>query len=311
MTTPHSINSHVHVFWPALFAVATASCGNLDGHTDMPGLLATVQGQLSPASGAAAMPDDVHIAVIWQTGTPDQFNVAQDVPVEPVFPSKYALRLTEPPPDAVLMHPSGYPEIGAAYGVVVAYEDLNGNGRLDLVADDAGAFIDRIVATNPSLALFYITSSTGTLPAVALTSPPSPPTLGYNLITQSCTPVDGGLTGPDGGFCDWNVFLPIGTAYDLSFSDDPKLNSLMCASEGTSGGASGTGSGWNVSQQGTPPGGYPAVGASGLTCASDGMSYTTETCVTVQENLCTSTTQCTELAVSLGGAPKPSGWPCP
>jgi hypothetical protein len=317
-TTPHALTTRVRLLWPALFAAAaaTAACGNLDGHTDAPSVLATVQGQLTFASSTGTIADDVHIAVIWQTGTPGQFNVTEDLPVQAGFPSNYTLPLTEPPPAAALAHPINYPEISGADGVVVAYEDLNGNGRLDLVADDAGAFVDRIVAGNSNLGLIYYSSTTGSLPDI-VTSLPSPPTLGYNVVTQSCIPLDGGITGPDGGFCDWNVYLPISTPYDLVFSDDPTLNSLMCGSKAyvltsgssSGGGTSGTGDDWNVSENGTPPLGYPEAGI----CSSDKRSYQTGGCQLVQETVCTSVTECTapeDFFLDMD-ATVPPDWPCP
>jgi hypothetical protein len=320
-TTPHAPTTRVRWLWPAVFAAAaaaaTAACGNLNGHTDAPSVLATVQGQLTFASSMGTIPDDVHIAVIWQTSTLGQFNVTEDLPVQAGFPSQYTLPLTEPPPAAALEHSSNYPGIAGADGVVVAYEDLNGNGRLDLVADDAGAFVDRIVAGNSNLGLIYYSSTTGSLPDFAA-SLPSPPKLGYNVVTQSCIPLDGGFRGPDGGFCDWNVYLPISTPYDLIFSDDPTLNSLMCGSKGyvlssgwSAGGSSGSSSDsdWNVSENGTPPSGYPEAGI----CSSDKRTYQTGGCQLVQETVCTSVTECTspEDFVLDPDASMPPDWPCP
>jgi hypothetical protein len=237
-----------------------------------------------------------------------------DLPVQPIFPSQYKLELTTPPPESVITRDPMDPSFGAAYGVLVAYEDLNDDGRLDLVPNDAGAFLDKIIATNTDLAIVYLESTTGSLPPGATANVSGSVVLGYNLLTTNCTPADGTNKAPDGGFCDWNVFLPISTPYDLPLSSDPTLNELMCQGYASGSGASGgggTGSLWNVSSEGTPPGGYPAPGAPGLTCNADGMGYATNTCVTQQENLCTSSTFCTELDVVLAGAPVPAGWPCP
>jgi hypothetical protein len=309
--------SAVQAFAPILAGTIGAACGSLDGHTNSPSVLATVQGQLSTTPGSPTipdsptMPDHVHIAVIWQTAVPGQFNVAEDLPVQPVFPFQYVLQLTEPPPTSTITHPAGHPEFSAAYGVLVAYEDLNGDGMLDLVPDDAGAFIDRVVATNPTLALVYLDSSTGSFPSLPNTVGGTP-TLGYNLLTQDCAPLDGSLMGPDGGYCDWNVFLPVSTTpYNMSFSSDATLNSLMCQTYGSGGGSSATGSLWNVNTAGPPPGGYPAPGAPGLTCSADGASYTTQACQTVSMGLCASEQACIDEQVALGGGPRPAGWPCP
>jgi hypothetical protein len=136
------------IFVAVVAAGSGAACGSLDGSPGKPSVLTTVTGELSLTASAPSMPDHVHVAIIWQTSIPGEFNVAEDIPVEAVFPSQYVLRLTDPPPAAVFV---SYGPIRYANGVVVAYEDLNENGKLDLVPDDAGAFIDRIVATNASL----------------------------------------------------------------------------------------------------------------------------------------------------------------
>jgi hypothetical protein len=302
--------SNIRCLAPILVGALNAACGSLDGHTSSPSTLATVQGELSLAADAPTMPDHVHVAVIWQTAVAGQFDVAEDLPVQAVFPSQYMLQLTEPPPPSAISHDPGHPEFSFAYGVLVAYEDRNGNGTLDLVPDDAGGFIDRIVATNPSRALVYLDSSTGSLPSPDAAT--GTPTLGYNLITQDCTPLDGSLMGPDGGYCDWNVFLPISTnSYDLPFSSDPKLNDLMCQTYGTTGSSSDSVTTWDVNTTGAPPGGYPVPGAQGLTCEADGSSYTTQACRTVAMNLCVSQDVCMGEQVVLGGAAMPAGWPCP
>jgi hypothetical protein len=284
-------------------------CGSLDGHTTSPSVLASVQGQLSLNPDNLTAPDDVHIAIVWQANIPGHFNVAEDLPVQPVFPSQYVLQLTEPPPASVFSHNDGS-VASVAYGVLVAYEDLNGDGVLDLVANDAGAFVDRVVATNPALAIFYIDSTTGVLPPIPSGTFFGTPTLGYNLMTQDCTPLDGSLMGPDGGYCDWNTFLPMSHPYDLPFSNDPTLNSLMCQTSPT-GFSSVTGSLWNVDTEGPPPDGYPSPGAPGLACSADGATYTTQTCRTVPRNLCASEAVCADEQVVLGGAARPSDWPCP
>jgi hypothetical protein len=48
----------------------------------------------------------------------NEFDVAVDLPVQLVFPSRYVLDLTAPPPASVPMHADAYPGIGVAYGVL-------------------------------------------------------------------------------------------------------------------------------------------------------------------------------------------------
>jgi hypothetical protein len=298
-----------------------ASCGSLNGHPGSPSALATVQGQLLPTADTPALGDDVHIAVIWLTTVRHQLKVAVDLPVKPVFPSKYVLSLTEPPPAIAIVRPvASHPEFSVAQGGLVAYEDLNGNGQLDLVSDDAGSFPDRIVATNPNEELLYLDSTTGHLPPELQSGAEGTPLLGYNIVIQGqCTITayanlpDGGLRMPDMSVCTPTQFLPMTAPYDLPLSNDPNLNLLACQSQsGSPAPLSSAGVDyWSVSDAGTPPRGYPAPGAPHLTCLDGGTSYEFQTCHTTG-GLCSSETVCDKLQqVDLGGAVKPDGWPCP
>jgi hypothetical protein len=298
--------SRLRMLLPPLALLAGgAGCGELNAHTDLPSTLATVHGALAVPQDDPnfQVPQNVHIALVWQAANDiTDYRIAQDLPVSPVFPSNYVLDLHEPPPaDAIEQGPAGS-GITGAIGFLVAYEDLNGNGALDWSAD-AGTFVDRIAAVNPYLILYYLQ---GDLSAFGQSSPGAQgaigiPVEGYNLVAPDCIPVDGGTTGPDGGVCKMNTFLPMSHPYDLQFSDNPALSTLICSkgSGGTSGsggggtsgssggdtsgssggdtsGASGLGTSgtngsitsgtngggtWSVSAQGTPPGGYPAADA--------------------------------------------------
>ena len=166
----------------ALVSVAAAplGCGSLDGHTGTPGTLATVQGGLVNPSGYSVQ-NDVRVAVVWRNldnSRPQiEYIVSQDLPVRPVFPSSFVVQLDGPPPAAALHVQEGY-DFPVGEGVVVAYEDLNGNGKLDLVPDDAGAFIDQIVGANEDMALIYIGG-------------PIPPQLAQNQQNIIGTPMSG------------------------------------------------------------------------------------------------------------------------
>lgn len=312
---------------PIAFVVFAAgalevACGSLDGHTGSPSPLASLQGQLLPTADTPTLADDVHLAVIWQVSPGGQFKVAVDLPVKPIFPSRYVLVLTEPPPKSALQHLlPNHPEFSAAVGAVVAYEDLNGNGQLDLVFDDAGAFPDRIVATHPNEELLYLDSTTGHLPPELQQGAQGTPLLGYNIFAGGmCTTnaypnlPDGGLSMPDMTSCIPAAFLPVSASYDLPFSSDPDLNLLACQGRGGGSIAPISDFGiayWDVNDAGTPPDGYPAPGAQHLNCLQGGLSYEYQTCRTMG-GICSSLTVCDQLQqVNLAGAPKPDGWPCP
>jgi hypothetical protein len=302
-------------------AASSAACGSLDGHTGSPTTLATVQGALTN-SGNVPVGNDVRVAVVWMDlNQPGGLSVSEDLPVQPVFPSNFVVQLTQPPPASSMQtYPGTSTEIGV--GVVVAYEDLNGDGKLDLVPNDAGAFIDKIVGANSNLYLVYIGGPVPTFQnAVNVIGTPSP---GYNIFQSSpCAhpdpqapdaggapqPDDAGITGDGGAVCPPDQWLPITTPYDLPVSNDPQVNEIMCANGPSGGAGGGGGTIWYVDQNGIPPGGFPAAGSPGLTCrGSTGYEY--KSCKTTQL-LCSSETFCEDDVVELGAASPPSGWPCP
>jgi hypothetical protein len=285
-------------------AAPSVGCGSLDGHTGTPSTLATLRGEMTESANLSSTAA-VRVAVVWLSDGPS-YNVAEDLPVQPVFPSNFVIQLDEPPPERALAGNQGL-SFQVAMGFVVAYEDLNGNGKLDLVQNDAGNFVDKIVGANAQgLTLIYLQGTLPTGDAGLVDSDGKSPTLGYGLYLQ--TPCSG-----DAGShpCSETHLFDMSSPYDLQISDDSEINQLMCANYGSAGSQStGTGSAWSVDTQGTPPGGYPAPGSNGLTCTGS-TSYTDSQCQVVHNGLCEETTSCTTLIVSLGSAPPPAGWPCP
>ncbi len=354
--------------------LAIVACGSLDAHTGTAPTLATVSGSLSnpqsvPVSGA------VRVAVVWRTGTEGQFNVAEDLPVQPVFPSSFTIDFDTPPPAAAmnngsLLNPSsppvsegdaGTPSAGGtigsdptadagapgtggpggdngtgpvpqdtpispnfqfAVGTVLAYVDLNGNGKLDLVAPGASSYIDQIVAANQEMAIAYFEGPIPTGTALTDTSGHLPAD-GYNLISipycpivlnplnapnAACTnPPDAGATAST---CDGTTkWLPIATPYTLSVATDPRVSSWMCLTNDNSSSISG-GSGTGPSDPSVQPPSYPDPCDPNLSCAPDGSSYFYETCTTVSQGICEGTVQsCTSVSYSRPTA-VPAGWPC-
>jgi hypothetical protein len=290
-------------------AALSVACGSLDGHTGTPSTLATVRGEMTNATNVS-LTGAIRVAVVWLNAGPS-YNVAEDLPVQPVFPSNFVIQLDEPPPAGALLANNQGLSFQAAIGFVVAYEDLNGNGKLDLVQNDTGAFTDKIVGTNPQgMALIYLQGTLPTNDGGLVDSDGKSPSLGYGLYSVTPCAGDGGDAG---GFhpCAVTHWSDVSSPYDLQISDDPQINQLMCADYGLTGGASmGTGSSWSVDTQGTPPGGYPAPGANGLTCKGT-TSYIDSQCNVVHTGLCDEINSCTTLSVSLRSAPAPAGWPCP
>jgi hypothetical protein len=291
-------------------AAGSAACGSLDGHTGSPEPLATIQGALTNTSNVP-VGNDVRVAVVWVAVDGQHLSVSEDLPVQPVFPSSFVIQLTAPPPASAIQPLPGSDSTSIALGAVVAYEDLNGNGQLDLVPDDAGAFIDKIVGANESMYLVYIA---GALSPALNAKQTGTPTLGYNLgRASSCQvmPPGPGATADGGQTCsqDKDEWLPITTPYDLPLSSDPQVNQIMCANGTSASGGGSFPSVWDVGRQGTPPGGYPAPGSPGLTC-NGSTSYEFQVCQTKQL-LCSTETDCFGSSVMLGAASPPPGWPCP
>ena len=231
----------------ALLSTLTAGCGSLASDTDNPEPLAVLHGELTNPE-SVLLSSNVRVAVIWNCGDTDtMYRATQEVEVKPVFPSRFRLELTEPPPAGCMLDPfaeedhnddppqvggsggspsgPGDPDVppstpqgltgaaGAArmgIGTIAAYEDLNGNGKLDLVDPGAPEYVDRVVGTNESLLLVYVE---GTIPQSwdeIRDSDGNLPGLGYNLLEFSepiATPQSGDVavaycgypTGSSGG----------------------------------------------------------------------------------------------------------------
>jgi hypothetical protein len=279
---------------PAALAAVSVGCGSLDGHTSAPSTLATVQGTLDNPS-SVIVGNDLRIAIVWLDGQAG-YSVAEDLPVQPVFPSDFVVKFDGPPPAAaMIVSPNSSFETAAGY--VVAYEDLNGDRMLDLVPNDAGQFIDRIVGASSDMVLVYVQGPASGLPSGG-------PSLGYNIALL--LPRDGGDQA-----VQW---LPMSTPYNLTLSTDPSANAIMCR-QGAAHGAAGGGSStpipvWYIDQRGTPWGGYPAPGMPGLMCEGS-TGYTYSGCLTAHDGLCSTTNVCEQWNVALGSASPPAGWPCP
>ncbi len=100
----------------------------------------------------AAPSRPIRLAVAWYADTTTlggpQAIVTEDVEYQGSFPLDYSFSLYGPPPDAALNASTvAGATFRAAWGVLIAYEDLNGDGQLDLIPD-GGSPIDLILATS-------------------------------------------------------------------------------------------------------------------------------------------------------------------
>ncbi|MCU0685392.1 MAG: hypothetical protein MUF34_24660 [Polyangiaceae bacterium] len=88
---------------PLLFV---AACGSLPDDPSETEGLATLQGELTNQT-SLPLDGNVRIAVIWrrpEAGGQITFSVAEDVPVEPVFPSKFRVVLRNAPPESAMVN---------------------------------------------------------------------------------------------------------------------------------------------------------------------------------------------------------------
>jgi hypothetical protein len=335
--------------FPISFLVASTlglvACGGLADDTQKPGALATMNGTLAVRNGATA-PGAVRVALVWSTEGRDKsvprYNVAEDLEVAPAFPARFELTLRNPPPAEalVLLERTDMP---VAVGSVVAYEDKNGNGKLDLVDANASSFVDGIVGTNDDLLVVWLSQEPSAKLVAEVRDPQGGiPHAGYNLYRYHrslCSVSSGGnggdvaspgaptpsgirpLTEPVGTGCEPNVtaWLPIDSPFDLPITNDPKFNQLMCRRKDGGSTPSSPDAPPPVSSSSPSPAprapeqpqSYPLPGAKGLVCSADGRSFTQTFCPE-QKGLCpTGDTACeARVEILAPGAPVPAGWPC-
>ncbi len=299
------------------------ACGDLGDDDKAP--LAVIQGQLS-ATSLSATPSNVRVAVVWSTG-PSSFKTSTDVPASPVFPSKFRLELRDPPPGTVMEQQSPQREPDPttdnpgvavpqpdtqsrpltnksaqnsyAIGTVVAYEDVDGDGRLGLI-DANTTPTDRILGANEELLLIYIEGDVN-----AFGTPP-PPNRGYNLFrSPRCTRG----THNEPPVCPEGSWLPFTTEYELPITAEPQLAELMCGEKGSNTYASAN----KISGPAPAPGpnGWPDRDDPHLLCSADGKSYDIFDCYEVSAGLCKGTLQgCNQSKWTLPSTTPPPEWPC-
>jgi hypothetical protein len=346
-------------FCAAGLGIVFSACGSLDSNTNVAPTLATLQGSLvNPRSLTVSSSSAVRVAVVWRGAGPEQFNVAEDLPVQPVFPSSFTIALNGPPPagamNSDLVYPAPLPtQAGAggpspdgggdeasteppppvtppvmptnpdpgfqfAIGTVVAYLDENHNGKLDLVSDDASAYVDKILAANPEVAIVYLQGPIPDALPFVDSEASNRPKDGYNLFRQpECSapkqvtnPVCPSAPAPDPGTCTQAQWLGIDTPYTLTVASNPEVATLMCLTSSSSGIASeatGTAGPFNPAIQ---PAKYPSPSDPNVCCASDGSDYLYATCKEISEGLCQGTIESCTLVGYVRPTPVPADWPC-
>jgi len=138
-------------------------CGQAAGpHFNPP--FATLFGVIT--SSSVPTPSEVRVALVWRKRDPDGniLRVAQELAVRADFPVRFRLDIdTLPPSDAINIGTNADgsmdPTFHYATGSLIIYEDVNGNGTLDLLPTDAVGTIDRVLGIPEHLSVFYVESS--------------------------------------------------------------------------------------------------------------------------------------------------------
>ncbi len=275
-----------------------AGCGSAAGPDYAPVFL-SLNGVIS--SSEIAVPSQVRVALIWKHKDPDGNLVrsAQELAVASQFPVRFRLEITSLPPlEALNQRDLGGGQLDPnwryATGTLVVYEDVDGNGVLDLVRTDAETTADRILGAPEHLSVFYTEGSN-----VRAGGPGSQP--GFNLRREppliDPAPGDAKCTARAQGAQE---YLPLSTEIPVALTAAPELSREMCAV-------------MDPSPPGcSPPSCQPLPVPAGaqVTCSADGTAFVYKICP-AGPGLCTSTACRYGCATRRPGDPIPPDWPCP
>ncbi|MBZ4416836.1 hypothetical protein [Myxococcus sp. RHSTA-1-4] len=180
--------------------------------------LATLQGQLAPTPGTEVT-RPVRLALAWYPGLltegPGPVSnplgiVTEDVAYPGGFPASYTFDVTSPPPAEALVQLGDGMRGRGSVGILLAYDDRNGNTTLDTIPAD-GTPVDRVLGASlawtrpPAFMVVYLDSAQA--PATGLKQ-------GFNLVR-----ITDNLT---------SQVVPLTTPIPLSLHDDPMLDAFVC-----------------------------------------------------------------------------------
>lgn len=205
--------------------------------------LFTVKGQLVTPGAVPTTP--IRLAIAWypdeESSTAPRAIVTQEVQYQGSFPLNYSFSFFSVPPQGVLIEYRDGDELTrAAFGVLLAYEDVNGNGQLDSIPA-GGSGLDRVLGTsvgdtyngNPEASPIWVAFVDGT-PGRRWTGY-SP---GYNLWRASTRDV-----------------VPADTAVPIALHATNELNFFVCEEF-----ISGSSYGFDLPCNVTPTGGVRVIG---------------------------------------------------
>ncbi len=289
-----------------ILALAIAGCDPLGDADTVGAPLATLHGTVTRAADAPAV-DEIRLALVWYPGLLalgdwiDQSGdtviyqfatgvVTQSVVYRASFPIEFEFDITTPPPIEAQVEIDEAPgPFVVAYGVLLAYQDRDGDSELTPCADTTSGCPDQVLAASGD----PVRLLDGNEQRLVL------------YVDREVT--DGGLTATPGINLMGGSYpahplevLPHSTPLDLELTSDVHVQQLACEvitqrSRDLSPA---------VMDPAVAPPVAPPEGAT-LECTADGYSWELESCAGCQ---CDHDIYVYDLE---GDAPTPDGWPCP
>lgn len=287
--------NRIGIVCTALTLACATACGGLPDHEGAESTLVTLHGSVQSQSGSLAGAD-VHVALIWENG--EQHALAVEAPVKAEFPASFSLPVKSAPPSDFVVPFQEIKGAEVAIGLLVAYRDDNGNGKLDLLDESSPKAIDHIVGTDKTHYLVFVKSASAAGLKEMTGENGVVPEPGFNILT----PIDNGNSF---------VWDPISTNLVLTEDDSPESQMVMCETGATSSGSGGPVTDAPPGAIG-PNGAYPAPDDPNVSCdpnAPDEYIYSEEK-LTV-DRPCDKQYTVVATAYKKAAGTSPAGWPCP
>ncbi len=275
-----------------LLATTGLACGSLPEDEGDPSTLVTLNGAVSSTSGSLGS-GKVGVALLWYSSL--SHAVAAEIAPESASLNGFSLAVTQPPPKAFMgpLDDDDPKSTKGAWAMLVAYEDLNGNGKLDLLDVSSTKAIDKIVARDADRLLVYLDGA----PPPDLTDPTgAKPQPGFNIASIS----------KQGDEFAW---VPLSTKLVLTEDASDDAQSLMCV-DGTMGTGSGSTTQAAPGVKG-PDGEYPSASDPNLSCEVGDNQYGYSIDTVVYDGPCYQEHSIETTIYTHAEATPPAGWPCP